>query len=84
MKTNENENKKVYELTIDGKPYTWNEQFITGSQIKKLGNIPPDYEIFLKIKGAVDDKLIGDNDKVDLGLPGMNDFYGCKTNTNNG
>ena len=84
MKTETKDHTRVYEFTIDGKPHKTEEQFITGAEIRKLGNIPSDYEIFLKVKGPGDDQLIKDTDKVDLSKPGTEHFYGCKPNTNNG
>lgn len=76
--------KKVYKFTIDGKTHETHEQVITGAEIRKLGNIPGDYSIFLKVKGPGDDILVEDVDKIDLSEPGKEDFYGCKPNTNNG
>lgn len=78
------EEKKVYKFTIDGKPQESHEQFITGVEIRKRGNIPADYSIYLKVKGPKEDILIEDKDRVDLAKPGNEEFYGCKPNTNNG
>lgn len=84
MKKEEEKQKKVYKFTIDGKPQETQEQFITGAEIRKRGNIPTDYSIYIKVKGPGDDILIEDKDRVDLAEPGKEEFYGCKPNTNNG
>lgn len=75
---------KIYKFSIDGKPQETLEQFIAGVEIRKRGNIPADYLIFLKVKGPGDDLLIEDKDRVDLSQPGKEEFYSCKPNTNNG
>jgi len=59
-------------------------QFITGAELKQLGGIPGDYEVFLKVNGPDEDQLIKNDEKVDLSKPGREHFYGCKPNTNNG
>lgn len=84
MTTDVKQHQKVYPFTIDGKPYQFHEQFIIGAVIRKMGNIPADYEIFLKVNGPIDDKLILDKDKVDLSEKGTEHFYSCKPNTKNG
>lgn len=84
MKKEEEKHEKVYEFTIDGKPFKTEHQFITEAEIKKLGNIPADYSIYLKVNGPEDDELIEINQKVDLSKKGTEHFYGCKPNTNNG
>lgn len=76
--------KVVYKIRIDKNNFDVLNQFITGAELKKLGGIPADYEIFLKVNGPGEDKLITDNEKVDLSEPGREHFYGCKPNTNNG
>lgn len=75
---------KIYKFSIDGKPQESKEQFINNEEIRRRGNIPNDYSIYLKVKGAGDDILIENDEKVDLAQPGKEEFYGCKPNTNNG
>ncbi len=76
--------RKKLHFTIDRKPYQWTEQFITGAQIRHLGQIKPDFEIYLEVQGPWQDELIKDTDQVDLARPGVEHFYGCKPNTTNG
>lgn len=71
-------------LTIDGKKFEWNNQFITGAEIKKLGGVKDGYQVFLKISGPYEDELVNDDERIDLARPGVEHFYGCKPNTHNG
>jgi hypothetical protein len=62
-------------LTIDGKHYEWHQQYITGAEIKKLGNIPVENEVFLAIKKPWEDEPILDDTRVDLARPEVEHFY---------
>jgi hypothetical protein len=75
--TNKHENHGKHELPliINGKHHEWREQYITGTQIRHLGNIPPDDEIFLSIKKPWEDELIKDETRVDLARPGIEHFF---------
>ena len=66
---------RTLELIIDGKSYKWHEQYITGMQIKQLGNLPQDAEIFLSVKHPWKDEQISDNESVDLARPEIEHFY---------
>jgi hypothetical protein len=61
-------------LNIDRKMYKWDEQYITGAQIKGLAGIPLTDQLFLS-KKLQEDVLIGDADQVDLYIPGTEHFY---------
>jgi hypothetical protein len=76
--------KADWKLVIDTKPFDWKKQYITGSEVRSLGNIASEYQIFLVIKGPFEDELIENSEKVDLARPGIEHFYSCKPNTNNG
>lgn len=67
--------RPLLKFKIDGKSVNWNEQYITGLQIRNLGQIESENQIFLKIKGKFEDELIRDNDKVNLARPGIEKFY---------
>jgi len=67
--------KHVLHLIINGQKYDWTHQYITGAQIRKLGNIPNEDEIFLKIKEPWRDELIKDDTSVDLARPGLEHFF---------
>jgi len=65
-------------LIINGKEYEWEHQYITGEQIKKLGEIPTEDELFLKVKEPYRDELIKDHENVDLARPGIDHFFSKK------
>lgn len=72
----ESQNKmSVLKLIIENKVYEWNDQFITGEEIRKLADLSEDYEIFLKIKKTSDDEIIDNQTRVDLSRPGIELFY---------
>lgn len=70
--------KKKLHFEIDGVSYTWYKQFISGAQIRALGNISPDYDIFLDIKKGWQDDQIMDDEIVDLARPGKEKFFSKK------
>ncbi len=67
--------KHVLQLTINGKQYEWPQQYLTGAEIRKLGNIPPDDDIFLAIKKPWEDEPITDDNKINLARPEIENFY---------
>lgn len=67
--------KRVLELTINGKKYEWNQQYITGAEIRRLGNIPHDDEIFLAVKKPWEDEPIPEDKQVNLARPEIEHFY---------
>lgn len=60
---------------INGKSFHWSEQYITGAELRKLGNVPLDEEIFLSIKKPWEDELITDEVKVNLARPEIENFF---------
>jgi hypothetical protein len=62
-------------LIIDGKQFKWHDQYITGSEIKKLGGLPAEAELFLAITNPWRDELIGNDERVDLARPGIEQFF---------
>ncbi len=67
--------KRVLELTINGKRYEWNQQYITGAEIRRLGHISSDEDIFLAIKKPWEDELITDDKQVNLARPEIEHFF---------
>ncbi|MCT1524729.1 multiubiquitin domain-containing protein [Sphingobacterium hotanense] len=67
--------KKKLQFSINGKSFTWYKQYIRGSQIRELGNIPPEDDIFLDINGGWQDDQILDDEVVDLARPGKEKFF---------
>lgn len=62
-----------FSFTINGKHHLWNDKFITSIDLRKIGGIPEDYSIFLKVQGK--DVEIADDEKVDLARFGIEHFY---------
>jgi len=62
-------------LVINGKEYHWDKQYITGAEIRHLGSIPREDEIFLKIKEPWKDELVNDETQIDLARPGIEHFF---------
>lgn len=70
--------KQKLKYSIDGKNFETDKQYIKGSQIRRQGNIPDDYQIFLDNKQPWEDDLIEGNEIVDLARPGKEKFYSKK------
>lgn len=66
--------KKKLHFTINKVPHTWYKQFIYGFQIRELGKIPTEDEIFLDLPGGWKDDIIADDELVDLARPGVEHF----------
>ncbi|HUZ95337.1 MAG TPA: multiubiquitin domain-containing protein [Edaphobacter sp.] len=49
--------KKGFELFIDGDKYRWEQDTITGAQLRVLGAIPEGVEIFLQVPGKPDEPI---------------------------
>jgi hypothetical protein len=76
MKKENQENcKQVLHLKINGRHYEWPRQYILGAEIRNLGNIPAEEEIYLKIKEPWVDEPISDETNVDLARPGIEHFF---------
>jgi hypothetical protein len=66
------------ELIINGKKFEWKEQYISGVEVRKLGNIPKEDKLFLDIERPWDDEVVTDDSKVDLARPGIEQFFSHK------
>ena len=66
--------KKKLPFTINGAPFIWYKQYITEPEIKALGKINEDDEVFLKIRPPFEDELIAKGATVDLARPGKEAF----------
>jgi Multiubiquitin len=67
--------KRVLELIINGKKFEWNQQYITGSEIRRIGHIALEEEIYLAIKQPWEDEQITDDKQVNLARPEIEHFY---------
>ena len=65
--------KENFKLTINGASYEWPTKNITGSELRKLGNIANDSTLYYKVQGK--DEQIHDTEVVDLGRIGIEHFY---------
>ncbi len=67
--------KPTLELIINGGKFEWKQQYILGAEVRKLGKIPSDHEIFLDIEKPWNDEVIVDDTRVDLARPGIEQFF---------
>ena len=74
-KDNQNNEEHVLHLIINEMNYKWEQQYITGAEVKQLGNIPQSEKLFLAIKRPWEDEPLSDETKVDLARPGIEKFY---------
>lgn len=74
----QNRKELALKLIINGTHYEWHQQYIIGVEVRKLGNISEDDEIFLSIKKPWEDELIQNDTKVDLARPGIEHFFSKK------
>ena len=72
---NHKNEEHVLHLIVNETSYKWEHQYITGTQLKQLGNIPHSEKLFLAIKRPWEDEPISDDTKVDLARPGIEKFY---------
>jgi hypothetical protein len=72
---NDEFSKQTLHLIINGKHYDWHQEYITGAEIRKLGELPSEDEIFLAIKKPWEDEPIPDDKQVNLARPEIEHFY---------
>jgi hypothetical protein len=71
--------KKKLSFTINKKKYDWDGQFICGKELRELGEISPEEDIFLSGDAPGENELIEDDTKVDLARPGAEHFISKET-----
>lgn len=62
---------------IEGKTFKTTEQYITGEELKRQGDIPLDTELYLAVRKPFEDELIENNTRVNLARPDIEQFF-CK------
>lgn len=67
--------QRALQFTVEGKEYKWEDQYITGLQIKELADLPLESELYLSISEPWKDELVQDNEQVDLARPGLEQFF---------
>ena len=84
MAHEDEKNDRKFNINVDRRPFSWPRQFITGTEIKGLVTAPSEYGVWLVVPGPAEDKPIGDDEKVDLGQPGVERFITGPTKTTEG
>jgi hypothetical protein len=69
------QNRPSLILIINGKKIEWLEQYITGEQLRKIGSVPLDDRLYLRIEEPWLDELILPDTKVNLARFGIEEFY---------
>jgi hypothetical protein len=67
-------------IHIDREEFKVHERVLTGAELRRLpdSDIGPDRDLYLTVKGPGDDRLIEDDDRVEL-EPGMHFFTAPRT-----
>lgn len=73
--------KKKLHFTINKVPFVWYKQFIRGLQIRELGSISPNDDLYLDLKDGYEDDFITDDEIIDLARPGKENFFSKKIET---
>ncbi|ESX37657.1 MULTISPECIES: multiubiquitin domain-containing protein [unclassified Mesorhizobium] len=73
---------RSFRFTLDGRRFEWGLPFITGLQLKRLAGVDPaTYGVWLAQRVG-DDRLIGNNEEIDLQADGVERFFtGIDTTT---
>jgi hypothetical protein len=71
--------KKKLSLTINKKRYDWDKQFITAKELRQLGGVNLDEDLFLEGDAPGENELIEDDAKIDLARPGIEHFISKET-----
>jgi len=76
----ENESKgqehkeKTLPFFINDREFHFHEQYITGAEIRRLGDIPSDWTILLAVDRPWEDEIIENDSRVDLAREGKEHF----------
>ena len=57
---------KEFVIHIDRKQFKVDRSPLTGAEIRQLAGLTPDVDLYLEERGDEDDRLIADDDSVDL------------------
>jgi len=76
--------KKKYHFMIENTPYEWDQQFITGLEIRGVGpGIPENMDLFIKVAGKPG-RLVTKGESIDLSSPGIEKFYSQESSSDAG
>jgi hypothetical protein len=67
--------KVALKFVIEGKEYETYDQYKTGAELKQLGGIPLETELYLSIRKPYKDELIENDKQVDLARPETEYFF---------
>ncbi len=70
--------KKKLHFTINKEPFVWYKQFIRGIQLRELGKINPNDDLYLDLPEGYEDDFITDDEIIDLARPGKENFFSKK------
>ncbi|RYG46385.1 MAG: hypothetical protein EOO01_16265 [Chitinophagaceae bacterium] len=62
-------------LVIEGKPFTWPHQYITDAELRQLGHLPAEGDIYMDISEPWRDEKIDPSIPVNLAREGIEQFY---------
>ena len=66
---------KEFKFIVDGKQFEFDQEIITGAQIRAIAQIDPTYALFLEEHGPGPDQQIQNDTKVNLADHGERKFY---------
>src|SRR5262249_1429687 len=64
---------RSYKLTLDRTRFDWPCRVISGGQLRKLGQVPGESEVYQDLPGSAE-RIIGEHDLVDLDAPNVEVF----------
>jgi hypothetical protein len=67
--------RQVLTFTVEGKPFETFDQYKTGAELKQLGGIPLQTELFLVVEEGYEPELIGNDTPVDLAREDVEHFF---------
>jgi Multiubiquitin len=76
---------KKHKFKIENTTYEWDDQFITGAQIRSVGpGIPDNMDLYLKVPGRPG-RLVANDETIDLdGEPSIEKFYSQQSSSTAG
>ena len=73
-----------YPFKVENTVYHWDSEFITCRQVRSLGpGIPDNMDLYLKVQGKPG-RLVGNDESIDLGMPGIERFYSQQSSSTAG
>lgn len=70
--------KDKLKFTINGTEFVSYKQYLTGKELKELGNVKETEELYLKVEPPYENELIEDSDEVNLARKGKEHFISQK------